>query len=104
MAKTNSNLNQDLYKYSEPLKRDYKTLSTNELELRLHAFISNLLVNNVEKLCNLIYRHDVSEIKFRNALRMPGIDKQAWRITHLVIDREMKKIKMRKAYKDFKKK
>lgn len=49
----------------------------------------------------MIYRHDVDESKFNNALEYPNIEDQAWRITHLVIDREMEKVKMRKAYKDY---
>jgi len=95
-------LSTELYKYNEPLASDYESLSRNELETRLYVYISNLLETNFEKLCNLIYRHDVDESKFNNALKYPNIDDQAWRITHLVIDREMEKVKMRKAYKDFK--
>ena len=95
-------LNEEIYRYSEPLKSDYQSLSRNELEMRLHAFISELHAHDFEKLCNLIYRHDVDEIKFNNALQLPDIDDQAWKITHLVIDREMEKVKMRKAYKEYK--
>lgn len=92
----------EVFKYNEPLKSDYESLSRNELEIRLHSFISNLLNNDFEKLCNLIYRHDVDELRFNNALQLPDIDNQAWKITHLVIDREMEKVKMRKVYKEFK--
>lgn len=92
----------ELYKYNEPIASDYESLSRNELEHRLHSFVFNLLENNFEKLCNLIYRHDVDEVKFNNALTYPKIDDQAWRITHLVIDRELEKVKMRKAYKNYK--
>ncbi len=88
--------------YNEPNKADYETLSRNEVEKRLHFIITDLLINNFEKLCNLIYRHDVNESKFENALNLPNIDDQAWRITHLVIDREMEKVKMRKAYREYK--
>ena len=95
-------LNEDIYRYNEPLKSDYESLSRNELEMRLHTFISELLAHDFEKLCNLIYRHDVEETKFNNALQLPDIDDQAWKITHLVIDREMEKVKMRKAYKEYK--
>lgn len=92
----------ELYKYNEPNASDYESLTRNELEIRLHAFILNLLENNFEKLCNMIYRHDVNENRFNNALELPSTDDQAWKITHLVIDREMEKVKMRKAYRDFK--
>lgn len=50
----------------------------------------------------MIYRHDVDESKFSNALGLPSIEDQAWKITHLVIDREMEKVKMREAYKNYK--
>ncbi len=95
-------MDKEIYKYNEPNKSDYESLSRNELEIRLHEFISNLLINDFEKLCNLIYRHDVSETKFSNALKMADIKDQAWSIAHLVIDREMEKVKMRKAYRDYK--
>ena len=95
-------LDEEIYRYNEPHKSDYESLSRNELEMRLHAFISELLAHDFEKLCNLIYRHDVEETKFNNALQLPDIDGQAWKITHLVIDREMEKVKMRKAYKKYK--
>ena len=95
-------LNEEIYRYNEPLKSDYESLSRNELEIRLHVFISELLAHDFEKLCNLIYRHDVEEMKFNNAMQLPDIDDQAWKITHLVIDREMEKVKMRKAYKEYK--
>ncbi len=95
-------MNEEIYRYNEPLKSDYELLSRNELEIRLHAFISELLAHNFEKLCNLIYRHDVDETKFNIALQLPHVDDQAWKITYLVIDREMEKVKMRNAYKKYK--
>lgn len=95
-------MSEEIYKYEEPLKSDYESLSRNELEIRMHVFISNLLINDFEKLCNLIYRHDVSETKFNTALQLPDIEDQAWKITHLVIEREMEKVKMRKAYREYK--
>lgn len=95
-------MSEELYKYNEPIKSDYESLNRNELEERLYIFISNLLINDFEKLANLIYRHDVKETKFSNALQLPTIEDQAWKITHLVIDREMEKVKMRRAYKEYK--
>lgn len=94
-------MSEEIDRFSEPLKSEYESLSRNELEIRLHAFVSNMLVNDFEKLCNLIYRHDVDELKFNIALQLPDIDDQAWKITHLVIDREMEKVKIRKAYREY---
>ncbi len=95
-------MTKELYRYNEPSKGDYESLTRNELENRLYAFILNLLENNFEKLCNMIYRHDVNESKFNNALELPGVDDQARKITDLVIDRELEKVKMRQAYKNYK--
>ncbi len=92
----------ELYKYEEPKNSDYETLSRNELELRLNAFISNLLENNFEKLCNLIYRHDVDESKFNDALQLNNIEERSLAITRLVIEREMEKVKMRQMYREYK--
>ncbi len=80
----------------------FTNLSKDELEKKLHIFILDLLENNIEKLRLLIYRHDVSEEKFYNALKLPEKEQQAWKITHLVIDRELKKIETRLAYKQSK--
>jgi|TARA_Y100000385_G_scaffold150498_1_gene156056 Ca2+-binding EF-hand superfamily protein len=95
-------LTDSLHIYNEPLKSDYENLSRNDLEVMLHAFISNLLENDFEKLCNVIYRHDVDEIKFNCALELKNVDERAWSITHLVIDREMEKIKIREKYRSYK--
>ncbi len=92
----------ELYKFEEPHKKDYESLSRNELEERMFVFISHLLETDFEKLCNLIYRHDVDEQKFGKALQNIDFDKRAREITYLVIEREMEKIKMREAYKKYK--
>ena len=92
----------ELYKFEEPNKKDYESLTRNELEERMFQFVSNLLETDFERLCNLIYRHDVDEVKFGKALQIIDFNERAWEITHLVIDREMEKVKMRQAYKKYK--
>jgi hypothetical protein len=83
----------------EPLAKDYEQLSRNELREQLAAFIRNLLLNNPEKLAAMMYRHDVKEHLFQNALMLTDIEEQAVFMADLVIDREMKKVESRKAYK-----
>jgi hypothetical protein len=83
----------------EPLAKDYEKLSRNELRKQLAAFIRNLLVNNPERLAAMMYRHDVKEHLFQNALMLTDIEEQALFMADLVIDREMKKVESRKAYK-----
>jgi hypothetical protein len=83
----------------EPLAYEYETLSRKELKSRLTIFIEDLLQTNFEKLCNMIYRHDVDEAKFNNALREGSLFDQASSIADLVIDRELQKVETRKAYR-----
>lgn len=73
-----------------------------ELKKELTAFIRDLLEHDFHKLCNLIYRHDVSESKFNAALEVQDVELQAEQIAHLVIEREMQKVATRKAYRKFK--
>ena len=83
----------------EPLAKDYEKLSRNELREQLASFIRNLLLNNPEKLAAMMYRHDVKEHLFQHALMLTDIEEQALFMADLVIDREMKKVESRKAYK-----
>ncbi|MCF6169616.1 MAG: hypothetical protein L3J66_01385 [Bacteroidales bacterium] len=84
---------------AEPLAKDYETLSRDELQFQLQVFIAGLLENNFEKLCNMIYRHDVPENKFEDALEVGTIDEQAAKIAKLVLERELEKVASRRAYK-----
>ncbi len=84
---------------AEPLAGDYEILSRGELLLRLQMFIADLLENNFEKLCNMIYRHDVPEGKFRAALQQGSTHEQAALIAGLVLERELQKAASRRAYK-----
>lgn len=47
----------------------------------------------------MVYRHDVSEIKFNLALESGNLEVQAENIADLVIDRELEKVKTRIAYR-----
>lgn len=80
----------------------FETMAPSDLKQQLILFIRDLLEHDFHRLCNLIYRHDVSEPKFHQALDLPDIDLQADRIADLVIEREMQKIASRKAYRKYK--
>lgn len=47
----------------------------------------------------MVYRHDVSEVKFNQALGGGSLEAQAAKIADLVIDRELEKVKTRIAYR-----
>ncbi len=73
-------------------------LSYNELHSRLKLFLRDLLEHDFERLCALMYRHDVSEIRFHEALQRKTDDERAAEIATLVIEREKQKIATRTAY------
>ena len=61
-----------------------------------------MLEHNFEKLVGMIYRHDVKESQFREALKAPTLEEQAERLANAVIDRELQKVASRKAYRKMK--
>lgn len=91
--------NKNQYPLVEPIAKDYETLSRDDLHNQLQIFVAELLEHNFEKLCNMIYRHDVKEEKFHEALGSGTIAEQSAQIADLVLDREMEKVRTRQAYK-----
>lgn len=80
-----------------------KHIDREEIHARLKLFIADLLVHDFERLCSLMYRHDVNEALFGKALSLPTDEERADVIAHLVIDRELKKMQTRAAYAKSKK-
>ncbi|HOI32101.1 MAG: hypothetical protein PHG67_05100 [Bacteroidales bacterium] len=73
-------------------------LSYNELHSRLKLFLLDLLEHDFERLCALMYRHDVSETHFNEALHRKTDEERADEIATLVIEREKQKMATRAAY------
>lgn len=88
----------------EPLPRDYELLSRDQLREHLSVFIKELLLTNLDKLANMMYRHDVKQHLFQTGLLIENIDEQALFMADLVIDRELQKVASRAAYKKEKEK
>lgn len=88
----------DLTAHEEPTSNEYKTLDQSTLEERLSLFIQDLLEHNFAKLTHMIYRHDVKEAKFNEALEEPSLKLQANAIARLVVERELQKVETRKKY------
>ncbi len=86
----------------EPLPGEYETLGREEIHARLKLYISEMLEHNFEKLCQMMYRHDVSESKFNVALEAESLDRQADLLADLVIERELQKVATRRAYRKHK--
>ncbi|HMM12334.1 MAG TPA: hypothetical protein PKE03_09610 [Bacteroidales bacterium] len=68
------------------------------MEAKIADYIATLLKNDFGYLCQLMYRHDVDERRFNDALQMPDDASRAKEIARLVVDRELLKMKTRAAY------
>jgi hypothetical protein len=70
---------------------------------KLSQLIRYLIDNDMHRLLNAMYRLDVSEAKFHEA--MSGVDKDiaAGKVADLVLEREMQKVQTRLHYKKFRK-
>ena len=74
-------------------------IATDELRNRLAIYINDLIINDFQKLVNILYRIDVDEKKLKSILNTePGRD-AADIITGLIIERELQKIETRKKFK-----
>ena len=71
----------------------------NYLHEKLMMVIDYLLQNNFEKLCNAMYRLDVSERKFNEVLTQSDPADISSKLADLVIEREMQKVKTRELYR-----
>lgn len=66
---------------------------------KLAFLIAHLMQNNFEKLCQAMYRLDVSEALFDKAMNENEIQDIPFAIADLVIEREMQKVRTRIMYK-----
>ncbi len=73
-------------------------LDRNTLRIKLKLFITDLLQYDFERLCALMYRHDVNEKAFNEALSLPNDEERSLAIAELVIARELQKMETRAAY------
>ena len=75
-------------------------VSQNMIREKLIGVIQYLLENNFEKLCNAMYRLDVSERKFHEVLTGNSPENISSQLADLVIEREMQKVRTRELYKN----
>lgn len=75
-----------------------ETISFEQLQQELAAFINHLINTNFEKLISLLYRIDISEAKLKELLQH-NEDKSAGEIIAvLIIERQQQKIKTRQLF------
>lgn len=70
---------------------------------RLKNLIAYLLDHDIHRLLNAMYRLDVSEARFHEAMQSMDKEEAASNIADLVIEREMQKVKTRLHYRKYRK-
>ena len=80
------------------MKLRRKHLAEPELLELLSLFIGNLLQTDLQKLLSLLYRIDVNETQFRQALLAEDSRQIAENIAKLVLAREKQKLEFRRRY------
>ena len=66
---------------------------------KLAFMIAHLMQNNFEKLCQAMYRLDVSEARFDKVMKENELQDIPYAVADLVIEREMQKVRTRIMYK-----
>ena len=93
-------INKDLDTEDERMLVPVSGIDYSELHARLSVIIGYMLDHHFEKLCNIMYRLDVSEKKFRRVMTESPPPEIASGIAELVIEREIQKIRTRILYKN----
>lgn len=75
----------------------------NMLHRKLSLLIAYLMEHDMHRLLNAMYRLDVSENSFHEAMQSSSKEEAALNVTKLVLDREMQKVKTRLYYKKHRK-
>lgn len=73
-------------------------LSFEEIRERLSAHVNHLINHDFQQLVMLLYRVDVSESKLKNMLKENKDMDAGHMIAQLIIERQLQKIKTRRAY------
>lgn len=86
---------------SEALVGKMESPDLNFIHRKLTELIRYLLDHDMHRLLNAMYRLDVSESKFDEAMQAASKDEAASGIADLVLEREMQKVKTRLHYKKY---
>lgn len=80
-----------------------ESIDLNTLHEKLSLLVAYLLEKDMHRLLNAMYRLDVSEQKFHDAMLSESKQEAAIRIADLIIEREMQKVKTRLEYRKHRK-
>ena len=88
---------------SEALIDGDESIDLNTLHKKLSFLVAYLMEKDMHRLLNAMYRLDVSEARFHEAMQSLSREEAAIRIADLIIEREMQKVKTRLHYKKHRK-
>ena len=71
-----------------------------EMELKLAAYVNDLIKHDFEKLIFILYRVDVFESKLKDLLKQNADEDAGRMIAQLIIERQIEKIKSRQQFKN----
>ena len=92
-------INKDVGSLEESLMIPAGLPDRDSIREKLAILIAHLMQNNFEKLCQAMYRLDVSEAKFDRVMHQLPLEEIPFAISDLVIEREMQKVRTRMMYK-----
>lgn len=78
-----------------------ESVDLNTIHKKLGMLVAYLLENDMHRLLNAMYRLDVSEAKFHDAMQAESKEEAISQIANLIIEREMQKVKTRLHYKKY---
>lgn len=78
--------------------RPEKDLNWELLLEALEERITDLMINNPRKLTTAVYLLDISERRYQEAMRRPGIAQKARALAEIILERESEKIALRRRY------
>lgn len=96
---TAAQIQKDLLQFNLEYIIDPELINFDTLFEALNPIVTKLLNTNKEKLVQLFYRIDVSEHKIAKSFEEKSIEKTCIKISKLIINRELKKVIIRKHYK-----
>lgn len=88
---------------AEALASPSENIDLGSLHEKLSLLVAYLMENDMHRLLNAMYRLDVSEMKFHEAMQSESREDAAYRIAGLIIEREMQKVKTRLHYRKHRK-
>lgn len=92
-------INKDLGSQEEGLIIPIDIPDMDTIREKLEILITHLIETNFEKLCQAMYRLDVSESKFHQVMTAKPFEEIPSSIADLVIEREMLKVRTRMMHK-----